>query len=50
MKGVKESIKFDEIKTHYYVSHPMINANQIIPKGPLLDFETPHQRAHLIKI
>ncbi|MEK9657275.1 MAG: glutathione S-transferase family protein [bacterium] len=44
MPGIKETIHFDDIKTHYYVSHPMINPTQIIPDGPQLDLDEPHNR------
>ncbi len=35
---VKETVNFDHIKTHYYGSHPTINANLIVPKGPIIDW------------
>jgi glutathionyl-hydroquinone reductase len=44
MPGVEETIHIDEIKTHYYGSHEYINPSRIVPKGPLLDFNTPHDR------
>jgi len=31
---IKPTINIDHIKTHYYGSHPTINPNGIIPKGP----------------
>lgn len=36
--GVKETVNFDHIQTHYYASHPTINPNGIVPKGPEIDW------------
>jgi putative glutathione S-transferase len=36
---------FDHIKRHYYMTHPTINPTRIVPKGPLIDWEAPHDRA-----
>jgi glutathionyl-hydroquinone reductase len=36
--GVKETVHFDHIKTHYYWSHVTINPTRIIPVGPDLEF------------
>ena len=33
--GVSSTINIDHIKTHYYVSHKMINPTGIIPAGPV---------------
>lgn len=38
MDGIKETVNMNHIKTHYYKSHTMINPNQIVPEGPILDF------------
>jgi putative glutathione S-transferase len=35
----------DHIKKHYYRSHANINPTRIVPKGPVLDFTEPHDRA-----
>lgn len=43
--GIKETVDFEKIKRHYYYSHISINPTQIVPKGPLLDFDQPHCRA-----
>lgn len=32
--GVKETVRLDHIKTHYYWSHTTINPHRIIPAGP----------------
>lgn len=42
--GVKETVVMDHIKTHYYASHKTINPTQVVPKGPDIDFEQPHNR------
>lgn len=36
--GVKETVNFDHIKEHYYMSHDTINPNAIVPKGPEIDW------------
>lgn len=36
--GVKETVNFDHIQTHYYASHSTINPNGIVPKGPEIDW------------
>jgi glutathionyl-hydroquinone reductase len=38
---------FDHIKWHYYGTHPRLNPSRIIPAGPLLDWQAPHQRERL---
>ncbi len=45
--GVAETVNLTHIKRHYYESHPMINPTQIVPKGPIIDFTTPHGRESL---
>lgn len=42
--GVSDTVRMDHIKTHYYVSHDMINPTSVVPKGPALDFMAPHRR------
>lgn len=41
---VKATCNLDHIKRHYYKSHPDVNPTGIVPKGPILNFETPHGR------
>ncbi len=36
--GIKETVRFDHIKTHYYWSHAQINPTRIVPVGPELSF------------
>jgi putative glutathione S-transferase len=45
--GIAETVNFDHIKTHYYVSHLTINPTGIIPLGPEQDFNLPHGRENL---
>ncbi|MDH5423450.1 MAG: glutathione S-transferase family protein [Gammaproteobacteria bacterium] len=42
--GIAQTLDIDYCKRHYYVSHTTINPTQIIPKGPALDFNAPHDR------
>ena len=42
--GVKETCNLDHIKRHYYKSHPNVNPTRIVPKGPLINFDAPHNR------
>ncbi|BCE02369.1 glutathione S-transferase family protein [Marinicellulosiphila megalodicopiae] len=42
--GVASTVNIDNIKAHYYGSHDMINPTLIIPKGPILNFNAPHDR------
>lgn len=42
--GIAETVRFDQIKTHYYGSHRTINPTGIIPKGPDLDLLAPTRR------
>jgi putative glutathione S-transferase len=42
--GIAETVNFDHIKRHYYMSHRRINPTGIVPLGPVLDFEAPPDR------
>ena len=42
MPGVKETVHFDHIKTHYYRSHAQLNPTRIVPLGPRLSLAAPH--------
>jgi len=42
--GVAETVRLDQIKTHYYGSHRTINPTGIVPKGPDIDFGAPTRR------
>ncbi|WP_304941006.1 glutathione S-transferase family protein [Trichocoleus sp. FACHB-591] len=41
---VKPTCYLDHIKLHYYKSHPKVNPTGIVPKGPIIDFDAPHDR------
>jgi putative glutathione S-transferase len=43
--GIAETVDFDHIKRHYYMSHRRINPTGIVPAGPALDFEAPADRS-----
>ena len=45
--GVAETVSIPEIKRHYYGSHRGVNPTGIVPVGPALDFNAPHDRARL---
>lgn len=45
--GVAETVNFDHIKRHYYVTHDDINPTRIVPVGPALDLTSPHGRDRL---
>ena len=45
--GVAETVNFDHIKRHYYMTHDEINPTRIVPIGPLLDLDAPHHREAL---
>jgi putative glutathione S-transferase len=42
--GVAETVDFDHIKRHYYVTHPTINPTGVVPVGPQIDWNEPHGR------
>jgi putative glutathione S-transferase len=39
--------KFDQIKRHYYMTHPQLNPTRIVPDGPLLDWTAAAGREQL---
>lgn len=45
--GVAETVNFDHIKRHYYITHDEINPTRIVPLGPIQDLRAPHGRQHL---
>ena len=45
--GVAETFDLAKTKEHYYCSHESVNPNGIVPVGPYLDFDAPHDRARL---
>ncbi|MCC0030509.1 MAG: glutathione S-transferase family protein [Brucellaceae bacterium] len=44
MPGVAETVNMHHIKHHYYASHETINPTRIVPVGPELDYDAPHDR------
>jgi len=42
--GIADTVNFDHIKRHYYMTHTQINPTRIVPIGPALDLTKPHGR------
>jgi glutathionyl-hydroquinone reductase len=42
--GVAETVDFDEIRAHYYRTHPMLNPTGLVAMMPALDFSEPPGR------
>ena len=42
--GIAETVNFDHIKRHYYVTHDDINPTRLVPLGPDQDLSVPHGR------
>jgi putative glutathione S-transferase len=45
--GVAPTVDFDQIKRHYYGTHPTLNPTRIVPIGPQQDLFAPHGRSAL---
>ena len=45
--GVEDTVDFDEIRRHYYLTHPMINPSGLIAVRPAASFDLPHGREAL---
>jgi putative glutathione S-transferase len=45
--GIADTVDFDHIKRHYYMTHPRLNPTRIVPKGPALDLWASHGREAL---
>ncbi len=45
--GIADTVRFDDIRRHYYCTHPMINPNGIVALLPGEDFDAPHHRERL---
>lgn len=43
-EGIADTVNFDHIKRHYYVTHDDINPTHIVPLGPDQDLRAPHNR------
>ncbi|CAN5901285.1 glutathione S-transferase C-terminal domain-containing protein [soil metagenome] len=46
-QGFGDTVDFDHIKRHYYMTHDHLNPSRIVAAGPVVDWATPHQRDHL---
>ena len=44
MPGVAATVRFDEIRAHYYRTHPMLNPSGLVALRPLEDFTAPSGR------
>ncbi len=42
--GVAQTVSFDEIRAHYYRTHPQLNPSRIVAALPATSFEEPHRR------
>jgi len=42
--GISDTFNLEHIKRHYYKSHASINPTRIVPKGPELNYDAPHNR------
>lgn len=42
--GIRDTVNLPETRLHYFCSHTSINPHGILPIGPELDFEAPHDR------
>jgi putative glutathione S-transferase len=47
LPAFRGSTKFDQIKRHYYMTHPQLNPTRIVPDGPLIDWDAPAGRDRL---
>jgi putative glutathione S-transferase len=45
--GIADTVDFDHIKRHYYMTHLQLNPTRIVPKGPELDLWAPHGQERL---
>lgn len=45
--GIAETVSFDQIKRHYYMTHEDINPTRIVPVGPEMDLASAHGRDRL---
>jgi len=47
--GVAATFNAEHTKRHYYESHRTLNPGGIVPVGPTVDFDAPHDRAQLAR-
>ncbi len=43
--GFGDTVNFDHIKRHYYMTHDKLNPTRLVPKGPAMDWLAPHNRS-----
>jgi putative glutathione S-transferase len=46
--GVAKTVDFRHIKEHYYRSQKEVNPSQVVPVGPVVDFNEPHGRGKVL--
>ncbi|MDH5346441.1 MAG: glutathione S-transferase family protein [Nitrospira sp.] len=46
--GIADTVNFDHIKRHYYMTHDDINPTRIVPIGPEQNLSAPHGRDYLV--
>ena len=46
-EGIAETVRFDDIRRHYYTTHPDVNPSGLIAVMPDVDFTAPHGRERL---
>ncbi|MER3424562.1 MAG: glutathione-dependent reductase, partial [Nitrospiraceae bacterium] len=46
-EGIADTVNFDHIKRHYYITHDHINPTRIVPLGPDQNLHAPHGRVRL---
>ena len=44
LPGIADTVDFQHIKGHYYMSHKRLNPSGIVPLGPLMTLDAPHGR------
>ena len=45
--GFGDTVDFDHIVRHYYMTHDQLNPSRRVPVGPLVDWTAPHDRGLL---
>jgi glutathionyl-hydroquinone reductase len=45
--GIADTVNFDHIKRHYYMTHDEINPTRIVPVGPVQNLQSGHGRERL---
>jgi putative glutathione S-transferase len=45
--GIAETVRFSQIRAHYYCTHPMVNPSRIVALRPDTDFDALHGRERL---